>query len=479
MLTWPAIGLVFPNCVAKPKGERASYVGDMLLECKEISQLNLRRPFDRGYLINWDLEREIWSRAFKAVLGMSLGGKGGSSSSRGPAPANCGLIITEPMFNSDFPQLQAATERVVFEEFGFASLYVAPAPSFSLRRMGSLIPSLPAAAAGAGIVVDAGFSFTHVVPFFEGQPILQGVKRINVGGKLLTNYLKELVSYRALNMMDEPYLMECVKEALSFVSQDVVQDLKIAAKGSRSPYRREFVLPDGVSNFRGYVRDVAPAAQPSRTPGQQQGQPPQQPEAIQQVEQQQQQPGQQGQGQQMDGQQGGVQQEQQPAEQQQQQQQVQPEGEGQQQSAPPKPPTQKALAAAAAAGEQVLPLNNERFMVPEVLFHPSDIGLMQAGVAEAVLQAVQSVHASLHPLLYNNVILTGGMAGCPGFCERFDAELRPLVPSDYALGVHLPPNPALCAWEGMAAFGASPAYAKVAVTRAQWMAGQQGGGRHR
>eukprot|EP00983_Pelagomonas_calceolata_P058021 1145329-Pelagomonas_calceolata.AAC.1 len=72
-----ALCRVFPNCVAKPKGERASYVGDMLLDCKEISQLNLRRPFDRGYLINWDLEREIWSRAFKAVLGMSLGGKGG------------------------------------------------------------------------------------------------------------------------------------------------------------------------------------------------------------------------------------------------------------------------------------------------------------------------------------------------------------------------------------------------------------------
>lgn len=28
------------------------------------------------------------------------------------------------------------------------------------------------------------------------QNPLQGVRRINVGGKLLTNYLKELVSYR-------------------------------------------------------------------------------------------------------------------------------------------------------------------------------------------------------------------------------------------------------------------------------------------
>jgi hypothetical protein len=39
---------VFPNCTAKPKGEKAMYVGDMLLDPKsEISQLTLRRPFDR------------------------------------------------------------------------------------------------------------------------------------------------------------------------------------------------------------------------------------------------------------------------------------------------------------------------------------------------------------------------------------------------------------------------------------------------
>ena len=28
-------------------------------------------------------------------------------------------------------------------------------------------------------------------------------KRVNIGGKLLTNYLKEVVSYRQWNMMDE------------------------------------------------------------------------------------------------------------------------------------------------------------------------------------------------------------------------------------------------------------------------------------
>jgi hypothetical protein len=36
------------------------------------------------------------------------------------------------------------------------------------------------------------------------------MRRLNIGGKLLTNYLKELVSYRQWNMMDEYILMNQV-----------------------------------------------------------------------------------------------------------------------------------------------------------------------------------------------------------------------------------------------------------------------------
>lgn len=38
--------------------------------------------------------------------------------------------------------------------------------------------------------------------------------------------------------------------------------------------------------------------------------------------------------------------------------------------------------------EQVLLMNNERFMIPEILMRPSDIGLDQAGIAEAIVQGV-------------------------------------------------------------------------------------------
>jgi hypothetical protein len=118
-----------------------------------------------------------------------------------------------------------------------------------------------AKAAGAGIIIDAGFSSCYVAPFHDGQLIQQGedtkgrvkgccavlalqqlraplltrlsrcrlllphqpppagVRRLNLGGKALTNLLKETVSYRSLDMRDEGLLMEQLKEQLCWVSQ--------------------------------------------------------------------------------------------------------------------------------------------------------------------------------------------------------------------------------------------------------------------
>ena len=50
--------------------------------------------------------------------------------------------------------------------------------------------------------------------------------RIDVGGKLLTNHLKELVSFRQWNMMDETYVMNEVKESCCYVSQQFGVDLE-------------------------------------------------------------------------------------------------------------------------------------------------------------------------------------------------------------------------------------------------------------
>lgn len=46
------------------------------------------------------------------------------------------------------------------------------------------------------LVVDSGYSFTHIAPYIKGKKVKRGVRRIDVGGKLLTNHLKDIISYR-------------------------------------------------------------------------------------------------------------------------------------------------------------------------------------------------------------------------------------------------------------------------------------------
>jgi actin-related protein 6 len=66
---------------------------------------------------------------------------------------------------------------------------------------------------------STGFSACYAVPFYDGQLLPGAVRRLNLGGKALTNLLKETVSYRSLNMADEGLLMERLKEQLCWVSR--------------------------------------------------------------------------------------------------------------------------------------------------------------------------------------------------------------------------------------------------------------------
>lgn len=43
------------------------------------------------------------------------------------------------------------------------------------------------------------------------------------------------------------------------------------------------------------------------------------------------------------------------------------------------------------SGEQILRLTNERFAVPEILFNPSDIGIQEMGIPEAIVYSIQNL----------------------------------------------------------------------------------------
>ena len=353
-----------PNYALKPKGNKRTYIGPEISEVRDFSQVHYRRPVEKGYVVHWPLQRDVWTRA--------LGDEGQGDD-------DVILVATEQPFT--LPAVRAARDETVFERMGVGALATLACGAAVARAATEADGEWVGAKSGAVLVLDSGYSFTHAVPVLHGQVLHDAVRRIDLGGKALTNYLKEIVSYREWNMMDETHVMNTVKERLCYCSTDFLADLKASAKTRR--LFREFVLPDYHTNVTGYVKG-----------------------------------------------------EQEP-----------PEG----------------------VTEQVLRMNNERITVPEALFHPSDIGLNQAGIAEAVHLAVQATPEELHPAFYSAIVTAGGNSRLPGFREKLAQELRPYVPSHMDMDIRAPDDPVSLAWLGAAAYARDDAWlARSRVTRAEY-----------
>lgn len=367
----------------------------------DLTSAAVRRPFDRGYLINPELQREIWSQLFTSLLHIT--------------PSHSSLLLVEPLFS--LPSIQRSVDELVFEDFGFRSLYVADAPSLVHLYEASRRPYGLVSKAQCSLVVDCGFSFTHAAPVFQNFTMNYAVKRLDLGGKALTNYLKELVSYRAVNVMDETLMMDDVKEKLCFVSLDVPRDLQISRRPGKDNFHRcTYVLPDGITYTKGFVKDLNEAQRFLTL---------------------------------------------------------------QDESLPPPPGTKEdtsQLEVMEKAEERrkidltknEFNLTNERFLVPEMIFRPADLGMNQAGLAECIVRAVNSCHPHLHPVLYESIILTGGSTLFPHFAERLEKELRPLVPDNYQVKITSQEDPILGVWRGGSLLASSPDFEAMCVTKAEY-----------
>jgi len=374
------------NGIAKSKSEHRVYIGDQLESCRDFSSLQYRLSLERGCLVNWDTQAEVWGRAFgPEVLRIN--------------PTECSLLLSEtPMCP---PSIQDTLDEMVFEHFGFASYCTRPAPVLAAIAAQEEQDAPPC----ASLVLDVGFSSTHTVPIYGGTPINYAIRRLNVGGKMLTNHLKTIVSYRSYNVMQETHLINDVKERLCYVSLDFLNELALTRfKGKKNLLRREYVMPDYVKHFTGLIRnpnEPEPAAAPAAsTPT--------------------------------------------------------PDGG---------PPRKKQRE---ANDEQVLTISSERISVPEVLFHPSDINIEQAGVAECIVQSADACLPDLRELLYSNIVLTGGTSLLPNFEARLRAELRQLIPSDHSVGITHVADPLLAAWRGGSIFAASDSFPSQVVTKEEY-----------
>ncbi|ORX56874.1 actin-related protein 6 [Hesseltinella vesiculosa] len=337
---------IVPNVIVRGRTDRRYFIADQLDQCTDFSSLYYRLPFEKGYLTNWGAERTIWDRVFNHVVKAD--------------PSDTQLVVTEPFFN--LPAIQEAYDQILFEEYGFQACYRTTAPQLCVfNEWSALFKDESDRLPDACVVVDSGYSFTHIAPFAHQRPIAKGIRRVNVGGKLLTNQLKETVSFRHYDMMEETYIINNVKETCCFVSQDALVDLATSRlPPDGNPILQEYVLPDFTNTTRGHIRQNEP---------------------------------------------------------------LQPD-------------------------QQVLVMNNERFMIPEILMHPSDIGMEQAGISETIVQSVQACDPEYHGLMYANILLVGGNANMPGYKDRIEQDLRQLVPTCFDIRIATPADATVAGWMG-------------------------------
>ncbi|CZR66348.1 related to actin-like protein [Phialocephala subalpina] len=256
---------IIPNCLARDRDKKV-YIGSSLSACKDFSEIVFRRPVEKGYLVNWEAEKEIWEHEFfdaKAPLHCD--------------PKETGLILTEAP--NALPALQTFCDQVVFEEFGFARYLRCLGPQLNAYNDIQSIYTPPSTRpanltsippAEIMMLIDSSYSHTTITPLLLGRPIQSAIRRLDVGGKLLTNYVTRLLSLRQYDMRNDTYLVNEIKEATCYITTDFKEDMEKTWKGPKGDRRavyetsggiaKDYVLPDYHSLTKGFVRDHDPDA---------------------------------------------------------------------------------------------------------------------------------------------------------------------------------------------------------------------------
>lgn len=359
------------NCIMKAKAERRrAFIGNQIEECRDASGLFYILCFQKGYLLNWDVQKTVWDYIF-------------SNEGSGISLEDRNILVTEPQLN--FPSIQETMIEILFEEYHSSGVHKTTTAELAAYNYCADSEETSMQALNC-IVLDVGYSFTHVVPFVRGKRVTKGIRRVEVGGKVLTNHLKEIISYRHLNVMDESYVVNQIKEDVCFVSQNFADDMRVHTDAKkRAEVSVEYMLPDFTTVKRGYIRQS-----PSKNP------------------------------------------------------------------------------VSEDSDQQSMRLCNERFTVPELLFNPSDVGIQQVGIPEAVIDALKDCPAYAHHELLRNILVIGGTSLFPGFIPRLKSEIRALAPDDLEVSIIFPDDPISYGWYGGKEMASNDSFRDIVLTREEY-----------
>ncbi|GMM34598.1 Arp6 protein [Saccharomycopsis crataegensis] len=258
---------IISNSIVRTKDKRL-ILGDLVDRNQNISGCFFKRPFERNQLTSWETEKLIWDYCFNSEdLKLHVNDYGND-------PNDMNLILTEAPFT--LPKITKNTDQIIFEEYGFKSYYKNITSSFVPFNWEQNEKLYQTNQLSGGddkkvykdyqLVIDSGFDSTYIIPVIYGMVYWEGVKRLDIGGRFLTGFLRELISFRYYDVTDETILVNNIKEQTCFVPINYNQSLeKLKQEKIRLGPRPkpgsindnsmivEYALPDYKTTTKGYL----------------------------------------------------------------------------------------------------------------------------------------------------------------------------------------------------------------------------------
>jgi actin-related protein len=125
-------------------------------------------PIAAGIVESWEEMEKVWHHTFYNELRVD------------PAEA-VGVFLTEVPCNPK--QNRERMTSIMFETFQAKNVYVAL----------SAVMSLYAAGRTTGLVCESGDGVTHTIPVFEGFSIPHAVEKMEIAGRVLTEWMQKLL----------------------------------------------------------------------------------------------------------------------------------------------------------------------------------------------------------------------------------------------------------------------------------------------
>ena len=145
-------------------------------------------------------------------------------------PAEHPVLMTEVPMNPKSNREKMA--QIMFETFNIPSFYVDIPASLSLFSSGRT----------TGIVLDCGDDVTYVVPIYEGATLADGIKRMNFGGRDLTQWMRKLLlgaGYIFTTSAEIETIVRDIKEKKSYVALDFEEEIHYS-RISEEPFMTQY-----------------------------------------------------------------------------------------------------------------------------------------------------------------------------------------------------------------------------------------------